>query len=78
MTVDVADMWTNQHLTHVRLWLVVKVPRGPVVGCHVAPRHWLVVLFKIVFAWWGVKPVTSWWANGLAERASHLGGRWFL
>jgi hypothetical protein len=41
MKVDVADMWTNYQLTCGVFWLVVKVPHGPVVGCHVAPRDWL-------------------------------------
>jgi hypothetical protein len=38
-------------LTRVSLWLVVKVPRGPVKGCHVAPGDWFVGLYKIIVAW---------------------------
>jgi hypothetical protein len=40
--------WANQRLTRGMFWLVVKVPRGPVKGCHVAPRDWLLVLCKIL------------------------------
>jgi hypothetical protein len=36
--------WTNQKPTCVIVWLVVKVPRGPVKGCHVAPQDWFIGL----------------------------------
>jgi hypothetical protein len=65
--------WANQRLTRVRLWLVVKVPRGPVVGCHVAPRDWLLVCCVKFGMASGVEPTTSRqgmdWQNGLATWA---------
>jgi hypothetical protein len=77
--VDMAGTWANQQLTHGIHRLVGKVPRGPVKGCHVAPHDWLLVMcIKFGLAWPGVEPVTSRQANGLAERASHPGGRWYL
>jgi hypothetical protein len=36
-------IWMNQFVTHGILWSSGLVPRGPVVGCHVAPYYWLVV-----------------------------------
>jgi hypothetical protein len=30
--------WANQMLTRGIHWLDVKVPRGPITGCHVAPQ----------------------------------------
>jgi hypothetical protein len=42
----VADTWTIRNLTRGRLILVVEVPRGPFMGCHVAPCGWLVVYVK--------------------------------
>jgi hypothetical protein len=33
-----------------------KVPHGPIKGCHVAPRYWLMVLFKICGGPWGFEP----------------------
>jgi hypothetical protein len=32
------------------------VPRGPIMGCHVAPQYWLVVLFVKSFGVHGVRP----------------------
>jgi hypothetical protein len=43
----VADTWTSQHSTLGSFCLVVDVPRGPVMGCHVAPCGWLVVYVKV-------------------------------
>jgi hypothetical protein len=45
-TVDMAGTWANQQLTRGMFWLVVKMPRGPVVGCHVAPHNWFVGYIK--------------------------------
>jgi hypothetical protein len=49
-------------------WLV-RVPRGPVLGCHVAPHYWFVgfsyVKFGLVSP--GVEPATSGQGNGLMK-----------
>jgi hypothetical protein len=42
----VADTWTSQHPTLSRFFLVVDVPHGPVMGCHVAPCGWFVGYVK--------------------------------
>jgi hypothetical protein len=48
MVVDVWQVtWMNQQLTFGIYWLVVEVPRGPVMGCHVAPCGWFMVFGKI-------------------------------
>jgi hypothetical protein len=54
---DVADVGESE-LTRVMFWLVFKVPRGPVKGCHVAPYYWFIGLLKF---WYGpgVEPATS-------------------
>jgi hypothetical protein len=39
-------MWTSQHSTLGSFWLVVDVPHGPVMGCHMAPCGWFVVYVK--------------------------------
>jgi hypothetical protein len=44
----VADTWMNQRLTHGIPLLVVEVPCGPVMGCHVAPCDWISTLCKIM------------------------------
>jgi hypothetical protein len=54
--VDMACTWANQWLTRGIHRLVVKVPRGPVKGCHVAPRDWFMVMCKIL--WTGFEPWT--------------------
>jgi hypothetical protein len=52
----VAGTWANQRLMHGIFWLVVEVPRGPVMGCHVAPRDWFVDLYKICWSARGSNP----------------------
>jgi hypothetical protein len=56
----VAGTWANQQMTRVNFWLVGKVPRGPVTGCHVALCYWLFG-FKVKYglACTGVEPTTS-------------------
>jgi hypothetical protein len=49
----VADTWTSQHLTLGIPLLVVEVPRGPVMGYHVAPCGWLVGRAKLHGLYWG-------------------------
>jgi hypothetical protein len=48
--------WTIQRSTFGKLWLVVEVPPGPVMGCHVAPCGWLMALYKIYMARPGSNP----------------------
>jgi hypothetical protein len=47
--------WTNQKLTRVIVWLVVKVPRGPVKGFHVAPQDWFIGLCVKFFGSAGIR-----------------------
>jgi hypothetical protein len=42
---DMWHAWANRHVTLGVLWLVVEVPRGPMMGCHMAPRDWLLALY---------------------------------
>ena len=37
-----AGTWANYQMTRVIVWLVVKVPHGPVRGYHMAPFDWLI------------------------------------
>jgi hypothetical protein len=47
----------NDILTHGIVWSSDWVPRGPIMGCHVAPRYWLIVLFvKMYWSPWGSTP----------------------
>jgi hypothetical protein len=66
------DAWHSPVGWKGATWLSRGLPRG-------TPRlvHWL--LYKI-WLWHGrgFETVTSWQANGLAERSSHPGGRWNL
>jgi hypothetical protein len=62
---SVADTWGIQQLTLGRLWLVVDVPRGPVMGCHVAPCGWFMGYVKF-YGFGGVEPATYPPGNGLA------------
>jgi hypothetical protein len=43
----VVDMWIIRHLKHNIILLVVEVPRGLVMGFHVAPYSWFVVYVKL-------------------------------
>jgi hypothetical protein len=40
---DVDDSWVNRNATRGIFLINGKVPRGPVMGCHVAPLYWLMV-----------------------------------
>jgi hypothetical protein len=54
-----ADIWANQFVTRGILWSNGVVPRGPVMGCHVAPLYWLLVFglfIKILWRLWGSTP----------------------
>jgi hypothetical protein len=42
------QIWANHIATHGSYWANGVVPRGPVMGCHVAPLYWL--LFKILWS----------------------------
>jgi hypothetical protein len=57
---DVVDfdwqVWSNQNATRGIILVNGKVPRGPVMGCHMAPWYWLLVVFKIVWGPWGSNP----------------------
>jgi hypothetical protein len=47
-----------------------KVPRGPIVGCHVAPLYWLLVYWFVnqnFMGPWGSNPRTSPFGNALVE-----------
>jgi len=66
-------MWTSKHPTLGRFWSVVDVPRGPVMGCHVAPCGWFVVLYKIVWFHRGSNPRPSLRATHWQDRANHPG-----
>jgi hypothetical protein len=57
-------------------WLV-RVPRGPVKGCHVAPHYWLLVLIKNL-DWPGFEIETTRWAKDRRIRANQHGDRWYL
>jgi hypothetical protein len=60
MAVDMENMWTNQMMTCGKLWLVEKVPRGPVMGSHVAPHYWLIGFnVKLVLVSPGIELATS-------------------
>jgi len=63
-------MWTSKHPTLGRFWLVVDVPRGPVMGCHVAPCGWFVVLYKIVWFHRGSNPRPILRATDWQDRAT--------
>jgi hypothetical protein len=52
-----ADRWANDWLTCVLIWETSMVPRGPVMGCHMAPLHWL--LWKNCMDSTAVKLLTS-------------------
>jgi hypothetical protein len=52
-------MWGIQGLTLGMFWLVFGVSRGPVMGCHVAPYGWLMVLYKIYVGSPGSNPRPS-------------------
>jgi hypothetical protein len=54
----VADWWTNQHLMRGGLLLVLEVPCGPVMGCHVAPCDWLLWFMHNVMVSTRVEPPT--------------------
>jgi hypothetical protein len=58
-------VWTSHRWTRGTYLANVKVPRGPVMGCHVEPIYWFIFIWKklesIV-----VEPMTS-----------GLGGEWF-
>jgi hypothetical protein len=45
--VSISDwqFWANHLLTRGKVLANDKVPCGPVVGCHVAPRYWYFWLF---------------------------------
>jgi hypothetical protein len=40
---DMAHTWANDRPTRGTFHWLVRVPRGPVKGCHVAPHFWLMV-----------------------------------
>jgi hypothetical protein len=47
----------NDISTRGIVWSSDWVPRGPIMGCHVAPRYWLIVLFvKMYWSPWGSAP----------------------
>jgi hypothetical protein len=87
-----ADTWMSQHLTLGRFWLVVDVPRGPFMGCHVAPCGWLVVYVKFYGfnrghthesagsqmrgVWIGPSPQTSVPPNNHCQRDQELSTFW--
>jgi hypothetical protein len=37
------QIWVNHDVTRGIFWINGVVPRGPVMGCHVAPLYWLLV-----------------------------------
>jgi hypothetical protein len=43
LTGQVWQTWSNHRLTSITRWANVMVPRGPVMGYHVAPLHWLLL-----------------------------------
>jgi hypothetical protein len=61
-----SDTWTNKRLTCGIYWLVFKVPRGPVVGFHVAPSEWFIGSYVKVVAWTEFEPMTYGSDSGLA------------
>jgi hypothetical protein len=46
----------NDVLTHGSFLVNDWVPHGPIVGCHVAPRYWLIVICKMYWSPWGSTP----------------------
>jgi len=53
----VAFTWVNELLTHGSLWASGMVPRGLVLGCHMALIYWSMVWKSLNST--GVEPVTS-------------------
>jgi hypothetical protein len=53
------QMWSNQNATRGIILVNGKVPRGPVMGCHVAPQYWMLVVVLKFNGSVGVKPQTS-------------------
>jgi hypothetical protein len=52
-----ADSWANHDVTRGMFWANGMVPRGPIMGCHVAPRYWLVgLVYKNFMGVRGVRP----------------------
>jgi hypothetical protein len=60
---DVADFdwqaWSNQEATHGVLLVNGKVPRGPVMGCHMAPLYWFMGCYVKLLESVGFDPRTS-------------------
>jgi hypothetical protein len=48
MAYDDWQAWSNGKSTRGISLVNGKVPRGPIMGCHVAPLYWLLVLCKII------------------------------
>jgi hypothetical protein len=72
-----ADTWGIQHSTLGILLLVFEVPRGPVMGCHVAPRGWFMVYAKYYGFHRGRTP-DLFYATDWQDRANHPGHCWCL
>jgi hypothetical protein len=72
--------WTIQKLTPGNLWLVVEVPRGPVMGCHMAPCGWLMVCVKLYGFPRGRTPdLFSWkWTSRIRLTTQPMGGSYYI
>jgi hypothetical protein len=65
---DVAQLtWTNHQSDTWHVWLDVKVPRGPITGCHVAPRVLPMRAMSKILVSPGIEPATSSTCNAFAS-----------
>jgi hypothetical protein len=59
MAVSDWQIWVNYLMTRGSILANVLVPRGPVMGCHVAPSYWQWFVIQNFMESVGVEPRTS-------------------